>query len=431
VPVEENERIGRRLIELAEREGDRLAAGYARARLVRVLFDLGRNDEAAAMAEAAIAQLDPLGDSVDLADALRSQGWLRWRNGDGAGAEPVLRRAIEVASRVDALAVLADATMDLGVALSIMGRRDECIDVMEDAYRLAKESGDFNVLMRLYINYPATGLNWASDFPRILRVTSEGVELARKAGDVQNVAWLLGNLVDTMVQQMGPNEEVLDMAREAVDLADRIGDAPLVGMRLSGLGIILTIGGELEEATDVFERAAEILDSHPDPQFASMLSYGRGLSAVQRDDLPEAVAHLTAGVEVVRTFHADALPEGVPQLVRSLLALGQRETALTYDDLVEQARSPFGVALGRVVEGLLDTDPARAVAVLTDATERLEALGVVTELGWAQLDLATASAAAGLDPAGALEAARDTFTKARAAGFLTQVESVERTLAPS
>ncbi len=431
VPVEENERIGLRLIELAEREGDRLAAGYARARLVRVLFDLGRNDEAEAMAEAAIAQLEPLGDSVELADALRSLGWLRWRNGSGAEAEPVLRRAIDVAGRVGARAVLADATMDLGVALSVMGRRDECIEVMERAYGLAKESGDFNVLMRVYINYPAAGLNWASDFPRILEVTGEGVELARKAGDVQNVAWLLGNLTDTMVQQMGPTDEVVDMAREAVDLADQIGDAPLMGMRLSGLGIILTVGGQLEEAIAVLERAASILQSHPDPQFAIWLSYGRGLLAWVRGDLPEAVAQYTAAVEVVRTYHADSMPEVFPALVRSLLAIGERETAATYDDLIKEARSPFGIALGRMVKGLLEADPAQAVAELTDAARRLEALGVVTELGWAQLDLAKARAAAGLDPAPTLQAARETFTKARAAGFLTQVESVARTLARS
>ena len=46
-------------------------------------------------------------------------------------------------------------------------------------------------------------------------------------------------------------------------------------------------------------------------------------------------------------------------------------------------------------------------------------------------DLAAASAAARLDPAGAMEAARETFTEARAAGLLTQVEAVERTLARS
>ena len=429
--VEENERLGRRLIELAEQEGDRLADGYGRARLVRVYFDMARNDDAQAMAAAAIELLEPLGDSVELADALRTSGWLAWRTGDAVAAELVLRRAVEVATRVDAPVVLADAMMDLGVSISMLGRKDECVQVMEEAYRLAKAAGDFSVLMRMYINYPATGLNWVSDFPKIIEVSAEGVELARKAGALQNVAWLLGNLGDTIVQQQGPTHEALTMALEAVDLARRIGDEPLVGMRLGGLAIVHALRGEIDEATATRDLVAPLADANPDPQLRLMLMYGRGVLAMIVGDTTEAVRSSQAAVEVGRSFHAEAMPEIFPLLVRMLLFQGDRDAAMSYTDLRDGARSPYGLALGRVVEGLLETDPATAVTVLTDATERLDALGNTLELAWALLDLAKAQAANGLDPAATLQAARDRFTKAEALGCLARVDAVEQALAAS
>ena len=68
------------------------------------------------------------------------------------------------------------------------------------------------------------------------------------------------------------------------------------------------------------------------------------------------------------------------------------------------------------------------MAVLTDATERLEALANTIELAWALLDLARAQAASGIDPAAALHAARDRFTTAEALGCLGRVDAVERAL---
>ena len=221
------------------------------------------------------------------------------------------------------------------------------------------------------------------------------------------------------------------MALEAVEIAGRIGDEPLVGMRLGGLAVIHALRGEVDEAGAAIERAAPLAEANPDPQLGLVLEYSRGVLAVVVGDTREAVRSFRAAVEVGRAFHAEALPEVFPPLVRSLLAIGEREIAATYDDLIEEARSPFGIALGRVVTGLLEADPAQAVAELTDATRRFEALGVVTELGWAQLDLAKARSAAGLDPAPILHAARDTFAKAEAAGFLSQVDAVERSLARS
>ena len=50
--------------------------------------------------DAAVRRLEPSGDSRELAFALNVAGWYRWRRGRYEEAEPLLRRAVEIAGRV-------------------------------------------------------------------------------------------------------------------------------------------------------------------------------------------------------------------------------------------------------------------------------------------------------------------------------------------
>ena len=426
--LEENLRIDRHFLALAEEAGDEHAAGYALARLSHPVFTSGDDAEGTALARAAIERLEPLGDSLELAFALRTLGWFGWRRGQIEEAEPALRRAIEIADRVDAPVIRADATQDLGVTLSMLGRKDECLRVIEEAYVLAKATGDFTVMSRAYVNYPSTMLNWTSDFGLARAITAEGVEFARKAGAHERLAWLQGNLSDLICLERGPLDDAKTMAIECVELADAVSARPLLAMRLGGLGCILVERGEIDEARAVLDRANEIDAVEPEPQAELLLRYARGLLASQLGDHDEAVAQLVPAIEIARRFHADSEAQLYPPLLRSLLATGGRGTGETYRDLTKSG-SPFGVALGRVVGGLLATDPAEAVATLTDAVAGLEAIPALPELGRALIDLAAAQARSGIDPAPTFARAREVFTGSQAVGWLPDVDAAEAALA--
>ena len=109
------------LLALATSSGDRLSEGFALTRLAIIAFERGDDDAMWTSVDTAIAALEPLGDSPELADALGITGWARWRRGLAAEAEPTLRRAIEIASRMDASGTLAEATMDLAITVSMLG----------------------------------------------------------------------------------------------------------------------------------------------------------------------------------------------------------------------------------------------------------------------------------------------------------------------
>jgi class 3 adenylate cyclase/tetratricopeptide (TPR) repeat protein len=424
-PLEETILIDRRFLALAERAGDQHATGYALASLSHPVFSAGDDVEGMDLATSAIERLEPLGDSRELAFALRTLGWFRWRRGLADEAEPVLRRAIEIARRVDAPVILADATMDLGVALSMQGRREDCIETMEEAFELAKASRDFTVMSRAYVNYPATVLNWTSGFERARGITAEGVELARKAGAHERLAWLQGNLSDLISQELGPLDEAKEMAIECVELAETVGAIPLLTMRLSGLALILVERGETDEARGTLDRASEVLAAEPEPQAELFYRDVRGLLASQVGDHQEVVAQLVPAIEIARRYHTDSEPQLYPLLVRSLIAIEDRPAAESYRDLNEGARSPFGLMLGLVVEGLLASDPTEAVRLLTDAVRRLEELPSLPELGRALIDLAKAQARAGIDATPTLARAREVFTRSQAVGWLPCVDAAE------
>jgi len=427
--LEENLRIDRHVLELAEEAGDQHAAGFAEAYLAQTHFASGHDDEARALAESAIGRLEPLGESRELAYALRTLGWYHWRRGEWQAAEPLLRRAVALARRFDDPVLLANAVMDLGVTLSGMGR-EEGVATTEEAYQLAKSCGDFTVLTRAYTNYPDVHKTWTSDFGLAEEITAEGVELARKAGVPQILGWLVGNLSDLIYVQRGPLDETVTLAREAVELAEAVGDEPLLCMRLGSLGFLQTERGATEEARLIFDRAAAHLTADPDPQSEMLLYGGLGLLASQQGDHTEAATQLRSAVAIARTLHVDVEPELYPLLVRALLALGDRDGAESCRDL-DGAVSPFGIALGLVVDGLLAPAPDEAVALLTDAVERLSDLPAVPEVGRALLDLAEAQSRAGLDPAPTLARAREVFTESQAIGWLPHVDATEAEFAGS
>ena len=424
--LEENLRIDRHFLALAEEAGDEHAAGYALARLSHPVFTSGDDAEGMALVRAAIDRLEPLGDSLEVAFALRTLGWFGWRRGQIEEAEPVLRRAIEIADRVDAPVIRADATLDLGVTLSMLGRKDECLRVIEEAYVLAKATGDFTVMSRAYVNYPSTMLNWTSDFELARAITAEGVEFARKAGAHERLAWLQGNLSDLICLERGPLDDAKTMAIECVELADAVSARPLLAMRLGGLGCILVERGEIDEARAALDRANEIDAADPEPQAELLLRYARGLLASQLGTTRRPRPSSSRRSRLARRFHADSEPQLYPPLLRALLAHRRSRDGgdlprsagggrLTVHDGA-RARGGWPACLGA---GRSSPDADR---------RRRPARGdrpPTTELGRALLDLAGAQARAGIDPTPALARAREVFTSSQALGWLPLVDAAE------
>ncbi len=342
---------------------DPAAAGRAEVLMVFPAFTAGDDDAALAYAESALAHLEPLGDSEDLADAYHSLGWFYWRRGRIAEGEAPLRRSEEIATRVGSQAVLGATLSTLGVLLTQLGRGAEGLAMIEEGFRIAKEIGDLQLLLRNYNNLPSTMHDVAPDPDRGERLIREGLELSRKAGVRDSESWLLGNLADEL-GEAGDLAGAEGPAREAIDVARSVGNPVLVGLRMGTLAWILAMRGRTDEAEACFREAAESEAVNPEPQariplyvVESMIARARGHHELEIDRLREGIAY-NGDAEI---FQVEIL---LLELIRHLVRSGQQEEARVALERLERSASVRGTALGAALtaRGLLAADPVTAVA---------------------------------------------------------------------
>jgi class 3 adenylate cyclase/tetratricopeptide (TPR) repeat protein len=417
--IAETERVARRAVEVFTALGDAQGIGWAHARLVIPLMQESRHEEAERVGRIAVQTLEPLGDSAELADAVHQLGWFLWRRGRDREAEALLRRAVDIASRVEATLVHAQATQTLAVCLSSLEFAESQI-LMEEAFRLAKEAGDSQNLMRAYNNLAST--RGASQGPAATaEVLREGLELALRSGVINNGGWIAGTLGDTEIL-LGRLEEAEEHERLAVSLAQRVGDEPLTGMRLIGLATVVIMRGRIDEAVATRDQAAPVMAANPEPQALNFLPQFDGFVALGRQDRAAAADAFAESAKHARAYNIHGFPEIIPECVRVFLLLGARDLAETYRDLDASMDSIQSAAHARNVRGLLEPNPARAVDLLHEAVAEFERLEMRIFAARAMVDLGRAMARAGEDPREVLERARDILTECDARLFLFEVD---------
>jgi class 3 adenylate cyclase/tetratricopeptide (TPR) repeat protein len=419
---EDQEEAFRRALALFEEAGDELGAGWALSWLVLVLFQQGRDEDALRSGEQAINRLEPLGETPELAEALRLLGQFHWRRGHSEQADMYSRRAVDMAARVDAPAVRAAAMQDLAVELSQTGHSEEALARMEEAFQLAKEAGDPINLQRIYNNFPSTLAGFGSQFRRAREIAREGLDMARMGKGVGWIGWIEGTLGEIALA-LGELEEAERATRASLENALAVGDDPLAGQRYGVLAAVLLWRGRIDDAEAAMQRSDEILVDKPEPQAQIPMAGTAGELAAARGREVEALEHFRRGAEVASRYTVDQDPQVVLELIRLVVRRGELQEAERARQILSSASSPFARACREVADGLLAGDPDAAVRQLSEATEHLEALGTRIELARALLDLGRAMRRAGQDPRATFERARELFLECDAQLFVPQAEA--------
>jgi tetratricopeptide (TPR) repeat protein len=418
----ETERVARRAIDIFSAVGDERGTGWATSRLVIPLMQQARHDEAEQAGHAAVSVLEPLGESAELADALHRLGWFLWRRGREREAEPMLRRAIEMAINVNATLVHAEATQTLAACIMSIASFGEAQRLMEEAFRLAKEAGDTTNLMRAYNNLAST--RGASQGPAATAdVLREGLELALRSGVIANGGWISGSLGDTY-EVLGRLEEAEENGRLAVDLARRVGDEPLTAQRLVSLAAVVAMRGRPDEAARLREEGAPLMAANPEPQAAHFLPYLDGFLALARREWSIAADRFEEAAEYLRAHSVEVGPEVITEAVRSLVRVNAMDRAGKFRDLEASTDSVQSAAHARNVAGLLEPELGRAVDLLREAVAEFQRLEMRVHAARAMIDLGRALARAGESPREVLGRARDILTECDARLFLFEVDDV-------
>jgi DNA-binding CsgD family transcriptional regulator/tetratricopeptide (TPR) repeat protein len=105
--------------EIYTRNGAEQSSGRVRSAMASALVRLGRNAEADQASRAAISTLEALGESTDLAEAMRVHAHLRMLDRDKEQALFWGRRAIDLGQKLQSAATVAGASMAVGAALMV------------------------------------------------------------------------------------------------------------------------------------------------------------------------------------------------------------------------------------------------------------------------------------------------------------------------
>ena len=421
IPNERSAEIGRRAIALAEEAGDDRGAGWAHVLMILIELQLGNDRAAEEHGERALALLEPLGESAELAEAIHRIGWQGWRRGDDASE--TLRRAVDMARRVDAPVVLAGATHTLALQLSQNGDTADALAMIEVAFELAKQVDDQLNLLRIYTNYTSLLTTDVVDLPRARELAREGLEVSRRAGATGFVAWQLEN-EGSVYCEMGDLQRSEETLREALVSAQVVGDGPLIGFIHQDLARVLLEEGRIDEGTVQLERSDDILLGRTEAQAKSRGTRLHAIVASARGDDDAALAHLRRGIG--QAFAAGVNADAWSFLdLFSLLAArgGTDEIASVVGDLDRHGTSPSIRAVVELGHGLIAEQSGDRVRLVTQSADTLGERGVRVQHGRVLLALARALHDAGEDSTQVLDRARTIFRECGAKLYLPAAEA--------
>ena len=170
--------------------GDRVAAAGATARLGKVLLDASEVARATEVLGGAVPEAEATGDESVLAETLAHLSRAHMRTASADRAVEVADRALAIGERRNLDAAVAEALVNKGSALTMLGRRRESIALQAAALEMAQQLGDRSFEMRVRNNLASAISD--DDPARATRLLLEAMELARQIGDRGMFNWVAG-----------------------------------------------------------------------------------------------------------------------------------------------------------------------------------------------------------------------------------------------
>jgi tetratricopeptide (TPR) repeat protein len=399
----ETRELAIRALGLFEVTGDPRGMSRMEHRVAAAAFELGENDEVPEWAERAIARLEPMGESHELAAVLEFYGNFLRRQGRTVDGRPLLERALGIATSLGQPALAGQAALSLGIVLIHLGDIRAGMEMTERGFAAAEEAGELHLLLRAHNNLVSTMMDYAPNYPRGWDLIWRGIELSQRSGRRDYEGWLWQNAGNYAFDQ-----GKLDVLERTVAMTREIGDSlSYHHIRQSAdyyEGLLHFLRGDLNWADAALARS---FAADPELQALPYLHVLEGDIAGERGDRDAATSAYRDAVERVQGEHMlGMVDEAMTRLIRELVVARRGNEAAQYlEDLRPICRDRPGATAGLAwAEAMLARDPPVRMQQLRAAVEEFEQVGRTVDEARARLDLADALDAAGLD--GALERER-------------------------
>lgn len=186
---------------------------------------------------------------IDLGAVLDTAG--RWDE-----ADTVLLEALDLAERLDQLALSIQAEAGLGRLLRLRGRLAEALPKLQRAYTGYQGLGD-QIGLSAVAGELGTAYEQFGQYAQALPYHEERLRLARRGGSAVAISKALGELA-VGHRQLGEHETAIGFALESIELARQLGDPWTLGLAHWRLGGCYHERGDPEAATGHFHETLRL-----------------------------------------------------------------------------------------------------------------------------------------------------------------------------
>ena len=285
------------VLQAYRKSADHVASARILRKIGRLLWDVGKRDNAEPRYAEAAALLDGADAPIDQAHLWQERGRLAFRSGDHALAAKWADAALDCVSTLtgehiseigrDATLVTAEALNTKAVALARLGRNREAVREVERSIQMAEAAGLQGAACRGFTNLGV--LYTTIDPAKAMEVCRRGLEVARQIGDLGFQARLLANLAVACCTftDRCPTEGV-PAAEKAIEIDRALDQREHLPVPLIVLGQIHQCHGRPDLAVGLFHEALDVAGETGEPQLLFPCYDGLATLNLDLDNLAEA-----------------------------------------------------------------------------------------------------------------------------------------------